>query len=45
MRETLPKDYIKKVLAGMEGNKTHTAQILSISRIGLISKIKKYKLE
>jgi transcriptional regulator with PAS, ATPase and Fis domain len=43
--EEMEKDYIKKVLAAMEGNKTHTAQILNISRIGLISKIKKYKLE
>jgi len=29
----------------MDGNRTKTSQILGISRISLLSKIRKYKLE
>jgi DNA-binding NtrC family response regulator len=43
--EDVEKDHIKKILAYTEGNKTRTAQILGISRIGLLSKVRKYKLE
>lgn len=39
------KDHIRKILGYTEGNKTKAAQVLGISRIGLLSKVKKYKLE
>jgi transcriptional regulator with PAS, ATPase and Fis domain len=39
------KDHMRKILAYTGGNRTKAAQILGISRISLISKIRKYKLE
>jgi DNA-binding NtrC family response regulator len=39
------KDHMKKILSYTGGNRTKAAQILGVSRISLISKIKKYKLE
>jgi DNA-binding NtrC family response regulator len=39
------KDHIRKILGYTDGNKTKAAQVLGISRIGLLSKVKKYKLE
>lgn len=39
------KDHIGKILGYTDGNKTRAAQILGISRITLLSKVKKYKLE
>ena len=39
------KDHIKKILGYTEGNKSKAAQVLGISRITLLSKVKKYKLE
>lgn len=43
--EDVEKDHIKKILSYTGGNKTKAAQILGISRVNLISKAKKYKLE
>lgn len=43
--EDVEKDHIKKIIAFTGGNKTKAAQILGISRISLLSKVKKYKLE
>ena len=43
--EDVEKDHIRKILGHTGGNKTKAAQILSISRVNLIAKIKKYKLE
>jgi transcriptional regulator with PAS, ATPase and Fis domain len=39
------KEHIKKVLAVNEWNKTRAAKVLGISRVSLISKVKKYNLE
>ena len=39
------KDHMRKILTYTGGNRTKAAQILGISRISLISKIRKYKLE
>ncbi|HBA55868.1 sigma-54-dependent transcriptional regulator [Syntrophorhabdus aromaticivorans] len=39
------KDHIKKILSYTRGNKTKAAQILGISRVSLLSKVRKYKLE
>jgi two-component system NtrC family response regulator len=39
------KDHIRKILGYTEGNKSKAAQVLGISRITLLSKVKKYKLE
>lgn len=39
------KDHIQKILAHTGGNKTKAAQILGISRVNLISKAKKYKID
>ncbi|OPY73074.1 MAG: Transcriptional regulatory protein ZraR [Syntrophorhabdus sp. PtaU1.Bin050] len=39
------KHHIKKILSYTRGNKTRAAQILGISRVSLLSKVKKYKLE
>jgi DNA-binding NtrC family response regulator len=43
--EDVEKDHIKKILGFTRGNKTRAAQILGISRVSLLSKVKKYKLE
>ncbi|HAR96077.1 MAG TPA: hypothetical protein DCR97_08970 [Deltaproteobacteria bacterium] len=43
--EDVERDHIKKIVSFTGGNKTKAAQILGISRISLLSKIKKYKLE
>ena len=43
--EDLENEHIKKVLAYTEGNRTKAAQILGISRISLLSRIKKFRLE
>ncbi|HME44316.1 MAG TPA: sigma-54 dependent transcriptional regulator [Syntrophorhabdales bacterium] len=43
--EDVEKDHIKKILSYTGGNKTKAAQILGISRVNLISKAKKYKLD
>ncbi len=43
--EEVENEHIRKVLAYMEGNRTKASQILGISRISLLSKIRKYKLE
>ena len=39
------KDHIKKILGYTDWNKTRAAQILGISRVSLLSKVKKYKLQ
>ena len=38
-------EHIKKILSYTGGNRTKAAHILGISRVNLISKIQKYKLE
>jgi two-component system response regulator HydG/two-component system response regulator AtoC len=43
--EDVERDHIKKIVSFTGGNKTKAAQILGISRISLLSKVKKYKLE
>lgn len=43
--EDVERDHIKKIVNFTGGNKTKAAQILGISRISLLSKVKKYKLE
>lgn len=39
------KDHIAKILDYTDGNKSKAARVLGISRVNLLSKIKKYKLE
>ncbi len=43
--QDVEKDHIQKILRATGGNKTKAAKILGISRIGLISKIKKLQIE
>jgi DNA-binding NtrC family response regulator len=43
--EDVENEHIKKILAYTEGNRTRAAQILGISRISLLSRIKKFHLE
>jgi DNA-binding NtrC family response regulator len=43
--EEVEKDHIKKILGYTGGNKTKASQILGISRVNLLSKVKKYRLE
>lgn len=43
--EDVEKDHIKKILNYTDNNKTKAAQILGISRVNLIAKAKKYKLD
>jgi DNA-binding NtrC family response regulator len=43
--QELEREHIRKVLAHTRNNKTKAAKILGISRVNLISKIKKYQLE
>ena len=43
--EDVEKDHIRKILTYTGGNRTKASQILGISRINLLTKIKKYKLE
>jgi DNA-binding NtrC family response regulator len=43
--EDVEKDHIRKILGHTGGNKTKAAQILGISRVNLIAKTKKYKVE
>ena len=43
--EDVENDHIRKVLAYTGGNRTKASQVLGISRISLLSKIRKYKLE
>jgi two-component system, NtrC family, response regulator len=43
--EDVEKDHIKKILNYTDNNKTKAAQILGISRVNLIAKVKKYKLD
>ncbi len=42
--QDIEKEHIKKVLAYTNNNRTKAAEILCISRVGLISKIKNYKI-
>jgi DNA-binding NtrC family response regulator len=42
--EDVEKQHIRKILAHTKNNRTHSARILGISRVSLISKIKKYHL-
>jgi DNA-binding NtrC family response regulator len=43
--EEVEKEHIRKILAHTNSNRTKAAQILGISRISLLSRIRKYKLE
>jgi DNA-binding NtrC family response regulator len=43
--EDVENEHIRKILAYTEGNRTKAAQILGISRISLLSRIKKFRLE
>jgi len=43
--EDVEKDHIRKILTYTSGNRTKASQILGISRINLLTKIRKYKLE
>jgi DNA-binding NtrC family response regulator len=43
--QEMEKIHIKKVMDHMKNNKTKAAKILGISRVNLIAKIKKYRLE
>lgn len=43
--QEMESQYIKKVLAYSNWNKTKAAQVLGISRVNLIAKVKKYNLE
>jgi DNA-binding NtrC family response regulator len=43
--EEVEREYIRKVLEFTGGNRTQATKILGISRVNLIHKIKKYKLE
>ena len=43
--QDVEKDHIKKVLGLNDWNKTRASKVLGISRVSLISKIKKYNLE
>ncbi|MGA3173214.1 MAG: sigma-54 dependent transcriptional regulator [Syntrophorhabdales bacterium] len=43
--EEVENDHIRKILAYTGGNRTKASQILGISRISLLAKIRKYKLE
>ncbi len=43
--QEVEKQHIRKVLGHTKNNKTQAAKILGISRVNLISKIKKYQLE
>jgi two-component system, NtrC family, response regulator len=43
--QDVEKDHIKKILGYTGGNKTKASQILGISRVNLLSKVKKYRLE
>ena len=43
--EDVEREHIKKILSFTGGNKTKAAQILGISRISLLSRVKKYTLE
>jgi len=43
--EDVENDHIKKVLSFTGGNRTKASQVLGISRISLLSKIRKYRLE
>lgn len=43
--EEVENGHIKKILGYTQGNRTKASQILGISRISLLSKIRKYKLE
>ena len=42
--QEVEKEHIKKILDHTEGNRTRAAEILGISRVNLIAKIKKYEL-
>ncbi len=42
--QEVEKEHIKKVLEHSEGNRTRASEILGISRVNLIAKIKKYEL-
>jgi len=43
--QEIEKEHIKKVLALNEWNKSRASKVLGISRVSLISKVKKYNLE
>lgn len=43
--ESLEKELIKKALILSEGNKTRAANLLGLSRVGLLKKLKKYNLD
>ena len=43
--EEVEKDHIKQVLEFTNKNRSKAAEILHISRVNLISKIKKYKID
>ncbi len=42
--QEVEKEHIKKILDHTEGNRTRAAEVLGISRVNLIAKIKKYEL-
>jgi len=42
--QEVEKEHIKKVLEHTEGNRTRASEVLGISRVNLIAKIKKYEL-
>ncbi len=42
--QEVEKEHIKKILEHTEGNRTRASEILGISRVNLIAKIKKYEL-
>lgn len=43
--EVIEKDLIKRILARLDGNKTHAAEALGLSRVGLRKKMARYGLE
>lgn len=43
--EEVEKEHIRKVLSAMRGNKTKTAEVLSIDRVSLWRKLKKYNMD
>jgi len=43
--KSIEEEHIKKILSFTEGNRTRAAEILGISRVNLISKIKKYNID
>ena len=42
--QEMEKEHIRKVLEHTDGNRTRAAEVLGISRVNLIAKIKKYEI-